>query len=117
MNLSNRDRALSYGRGLNILLSWQAFSQKFTIFNATFSKNSAEGGGGLALTLKENANCNEILIQDCSFACNTAGGGGGVKIELHKSKNEKESQQGLTIFHSINVVLLTIVLPMVVEWH
>ena len=68
MNLSNRDRALSYGGGLNILLSWQAFSQNFTIFNATFSRNSAEDGGGLALTLKEKANCNEILIQSCSFA-------------------------------------------------
>lgn len=89
MNLSNRDRALSYGGGLNILLSWQAFSQNFTIFNATFSRNSAEGGGGLALTLKEKANCNEILIQNCSFAYNTAGGGGGgVKVELHKSKND-----------------------------
>ena len=88
-NLSNRDRELSYGRGLNILLFWQAFSQNFTILNATFSRNSAEGGGGLALTLKEKANCNEILIRNCSFAYNTAGGGGGgVKVELHKSKND-----------------------------
>ena len=88
---------LSYGGGLNILLSWEAKNNYFIIAECTFDNNTSYGGGGLAINIQETASDNVFSILDSNVTHNNGsydhfGGGGGLKILVNSEKNSTNNR-------------------------